>query len=104
MLAAHFLKEFCEAYGKKPRDFTPAAMDVLLAYTWPGNVRELKNLVERLVIMCPSPRIEPHHLPPEIFRGARQRARKNPMRVFRKPARLTNASLSFASWKRIAGI
>jgi two-component system nitrogen regulation response regulator NtrX len=76
VLAAHFLKEFCEAYGKKPRDFTPAAMDVLLAYTWPGNVRELKNLVERLVIMCPSPRIEPHHLPPEIFRGASKSPQK----------------------------
>jgi two-component system nitrogen regulation response regulator NtrX len=26
--------------------------------------------VERLVIVCPSPRIEAHHLPPEVFRGA----------------------------------
>jgi two-component system nitrogen regulation response regulator NtrX len=32
-------------------------------------VRELRNLVERLVIVCPQPRIEPHHLPPELFRG-----------------------------------
>ena len=70
ILAAHFLGEFCEAYGKKPKEFSNTAMEVLLGYPWPGNVRELKNLVERLVIMCPSPRIEPHHLPPEIFRGA----------------------------------
>ncbi|HWG58487.1 MAG TPA: sigma-54 dependent transcriptional regulator [Candidatus Acidoferrales bacterium] len=70
VLAAHFLGEFCEAYGKKPKEFSAAAMDVLLSYPWPGNVRELKNLVERLVIMCPSLHIEPHHLPPEIFRGA----------------------------------
>jgi len=69
ILAAHFLGEFCQAYGKKPKEFSTTAMDVLLGYPWPGNVRELKNLVERLVIMCPSPRIEPHHLPPEIFRG-----------------------------------
>jgi two-component system nitrogen regulation response regulator NtrX len=69
ILAPHFLKEFCEAYGKKPKEFTAAAMDVLLAYPWPGNVRELRNLVERLVIICPSTRIEPHHLPPELFRG-----------------------------------
>ncbi|HXT87250.1 MAG TPA: sigma-54 dependent transcriptional regulator, partial [Verrucomicrobiae bacterium] len=59
VLAAHFLKEYCEAYGKKPKEFTPTASEVLLAYPWPGNVRELRNLVERLVIMCPSPRIEP---------------------------------------------
>jgi two-component system nitrogen regulation response regulator NtrX len=76
VLAAHFLKEFCDAYGKKPKEFTAAAMDVLLAYPWPGNVRELKNLVERLVIMCPSPRIEPHHLPPEVFRGTSKSPQK----------------------------
>ncbi len=76
VLAAHFLKEFCEAYGKKPKEFTPTASEVLLAYPWPGNVRELRNLVERLVIMCPSPRIEPHHLPPELFRGASKSPQK----------------------------
>jgi two-component system, NtrC family, nitrogen regulation response regulator NtrX len=69
ILAPHFLMEFCEAYGKKPKEFTASAMEVLLSYPWPGNVRELRNLVERLVIICPSTRIEPHHLPPELFRG-----------------------------------
>lgn len=76
ILAAHFLAGFCEAYGKKPKEFTQAAMDILLAYPWPGNVRELRNLVERLVIMSPSGRIEPHHLPPELFRGAPKDAQK----------------------------
>jgi two-component system, NtrC family, nitrogen regulation response regulator NtrX len=76
VLAAHFLFSFCEAYGKKPKEFTQPAMDILLAYPWPGNVRELKNLVERLVIMSPSNRIEPHHLPPELFRGAQKDAQK----------------------------
>jgi two-component system, NtrC family, nitrogen regulation response regulator NtrX len=78
VLAAHFLGEFCEAYGKKPKEFTSSTMEVLLAYPWPGNVRELRNLVERLVIMCPSLRIEPHHLPPELFRGAA----KSPQRPY----------------------
>jgi two-component system, NtrC family, nitrogen regulation response regulator NtrX len=32
--------------------------------------------VERLVIVCPSPRIEPHHLPPELFRGASKSPQK----------------------------
>jgi len=76
ILAAHFLKEFCDAYGKKPKEFTAPAMEVLLTYPWPGNVRELRNLVERLVIICPSPRIEPHHLPPELFRGASKSPQK----------------------------
>jgi len=76
VLAAHFLDEFSEAYGKKAKEFTAPAMEVLLAYPWPGNVRELRNLVERLVIMCPSPKIEPHHLPPELFRGASKSPQK----------------------------
>jgi two-component system nitrogen regulation response regulator NtrX len=76
ILAAHFLAEFCEAYGKKPKEFTAPAMEVLLSYPWPGNVRELKNLVERLVIMSPAQKIEPHHLPPELFRGASKSPQK----------------------------
>jgi two-component system, NtrC family, nitrogen regulation response regulator NtrX len=76
ILAAHFLRAFCEEYGKKQKEFSAPSMDVLLSYPWPGNVRELKNLVERLVIICPSPRIEPHHLPPEVFRGASKSPQK----------------------------
>ena len=56
-------------YGKKTRELSDTAMEILIRYPWPGNVRELRNLVERLVIVCPQARIEPHHLPPELFRG-----------------------------------
>ncbi len=68
-LANYFLREFSSEYGKKTRELSDAAMEILLRYPWPGNVRELRNLVERLVIVCPQARIEPHHLPPELFRG-----------------------------------
>jgi two-component system nitrogen regulation response regulator NtrX len=78
ILAAHFLEAFCAEYGKKPKEFSGPSMEVLLGYPWPGNVRELKNLVERLVIMCPMAKIEPHHLPPEVFRGAS----KSPQRPY----------------------
>jgi two-component system, NtrC family, nitrogen regulation response regulator NtrX len=69
VLARYFLTEFSTEYGKKTRELSDGAMEILLRYPWPGNVRELKNLVERLVIVCPHARIEPHHLPPELFRG-----------------------------------
>jgi two-component system nitrogen regulation response regulator NtrX len=69
VLARYFLAEFSSEYGKKTRELTEGAMEILLRYPWPGNVRELRNLVERLVIVCPQSRIEPHHLPPELFRG-----------------------------------
>src|ERR1700693_4462605 len=68
-LARYFLNEFSGAYGKKGRELSDPALDILVRYPWPGNVRELRNLVERLVIVCPQPRIEPHHLPPELFRA-----------------------------------
>src|SRR6266480_3181324 len=63
-LANYFLREFSSGYSKKTRELSEAAMEILLRYPWPGNVRELRNLVERLVIVCPQARIEPHHLPP----------------------------------------
>jgi two-component system, NtrC family, nitrogen regulation response regulator NtrX len=68
-LAKYFLSEFSSAYGKRTRELSDAALEILLRYPWPGNVRELRNLVERLVIVCPQARIEPHHLPPELYRG-----------------------------------
>jgi len=69
ILAQHFLIEFSAAYGRKPKELSEAALAILARYPWPGNVRELRNLIERLVIICPQSRIEPLHLPPEMFRG-----------------------------------
>ncbi len=65
-LANYFLAEFARAYGRRPKHFAEAAMEVLSGYRWPGNVRELKNLVERLVIMVQGERIERRHLPPSL--------------------------------------
>jgi two-component system nitrogen regulation response regulator NtrX len=69
VLSRYFLTEFSAEYGKKTRELSEGALEILMRYPWPGNVRELKNLIERLVIVCPQSRIEPHHLPPELFRG-----------------------------------
>ena len=66
MLAGYFRSEFARAYGRKPKHFAEAAVELLVRYRWPGNVRELKNLVERLVIMVPGDRIERRHLPPAL--------------------------------------
>ena len=33
------------------------AMQRLIAYPWPGNVRELENVIERAVILSPSPEL-----------------------------------------------
>jgi two-component system nitrogen regulation response regulator NtrX len=69
ILARHFLAEFAAAYGRKAKEISDAAIGVMLRYSWPGNVRELRNLIERLVIVVPQEKIEPLHLPPELFRA-----------------------------------
>lgn len=65
-LAELFLKEFALAYRKRPKNLTPSAVDTLCSYSWPGNIRQLKNLIERLVITCPTDSIAAKDLPPEI--------------------------------------
>lgn len=69
-LAAHFLDEFTTAYGRKPKELTPEALEVLQAHPWPGNVRELRNLMERMVIMYPQIRIDARHIPLNAARRA----------------------------------
>lgn len=64
LLVEHFNKKFSVSYGKKPKEFTREAIEVMQSYTWPGNVRELKNTVERIVITVQKEKITPKELPP----------------------------------------
>jgi two-component system, NtrC family, nitrogen regulation response regulator NtrX len=63
LLADHFLAEFTTAYGRKPKELTSEAYQLLGEYHWPGNVRELKNLIERIVILNPQVRVDARHIP-----------------------------------------
>ena len=74
LLADHFLREFTSAYGRKPKELTPEAFEVLVAYNWPGNVRELKNLIERIVILNPQVRVDARHVPLQTPRKPQDRA------------------------------
>jgi len=77
LLAAHFLDEFATAYGRKSKELTPEALQLLSDYSWPGNVRELKNLMERIVIMNPQVRIDARHIPlPQGRRPAERSAER----------------------------
>lgn len=69
LLAMHFMYHFARQAGSEPKVFAPEAMAQMESYRWPGNIRELRNVVQRIVILCDSPRVEPRHLPPEV-RGA----------------------------------
>ncbi len=65
-LANYWLKEANTRYGKRVVGFTAEAEQRLLAYGWPGNVREIRNVVERLVILCTTDRIDHTQLPLEL--------------------------------------
>jgi two-component system nitrogen regulation response regulator NtrX len=69
-LSTHFLEEFARAYGRKPKELTPQALEALDAHHWPGNVRELRNLIERIVILNPQSRIDARHIPLHMAKKA----------------------------------
>ncbi|MFP5212867.1 MAG: sigma 54-interacting transcriptional regulator, partial [Acidobacteriota bacterium] len=50
-LAMAFMEVFNDKYGKRFRDLSPEARQLLLSYQWPGNVRELRNAIERVVLL-----------------------------------------------------
>ena len=69
-LTEYFLNDFAQRYGRKPPVLTRKAMEILENYPWPGNVRELKNIMERIIIMTPQPRIDIYDLPEPILTRA----------------------------------
>jgi transcriptional regulator with GAF, ATPase, and Fis domain len=52
-LVEHFAQEICTAHGKPITVFEDAAIKTLQQCPWTGNIRELRNVVERLIILCP---------------------------------------------------
>jgi len=59
LLSEHFLRLFCERYGKPELRFSDASRQMLRRHTWPGNVRELRNSVEQVVLLAENRMIEP---------------------------------------------
>jgi DNA-binding NtrC family response regulator len=67
LLVGQFLLNACSRAGRQV-EFSPAALDALMAHDWPGNVRELENTVERLVLFSRGAVIDVSDLPP-AFHG-----------------------------------
>ncbi len=61
-LAYHFLKTFNHELGKRVREISPEAINVLLNHGWPGNIRELENTIHRAVILTNDHVISQGHL------------------------------------------
>lgn len=67
LLVDHFLRIYCRANNKPPRQVESEVLAVMEDYAWPGNVRELENVIQRLVLMSDSPVISLKHLPQQLL-------------------------------------
>jgi two-component system response regulator HydG len=69
VLAQHFLTRSATRMNREVPEFSDDVMDALMRYSWPGNVRELENVMERLVVLVRSGRVELKDLPTGIRQG-----------------------------------
>jgi DNA-binding NtrC family response regulator len=53
LLADHFIDQICKEYGMPKKEIESAAIKELQQVNWTGNVREFRNIIERLIILCP---------------------------------------------------
>jgi DNA-binding NtrC family response regulator len=66
LIAGRFLKRFNEQYGKRISDLAPETVMRLVRYDWPGNIRQLESVIERAVLFCSGPELQPGCLPEEF--------------------------------------
>lgn len=58
------LADMNEKHNRSVVGVSEGVMTAFQNHNWPGNVRELRNTLERAVILCTGPNVEPKHLPP----------------------------------------
>ena len=61
-LAGHFVQRLSRELGRSPPALSPAAVMALNSHIFVGNVRELRAVIERTLIHCQEPVVEPAHL------------------------------------------
>lgn len=66
-LVEYFLAKHTKTLGKRVISVSSETMRLLMSARWKGNVRQLDNAIERAVIMCEGPTIEPQDLPPDLL-------------------------------------
>jgi two-component system, NtrC family, nitrogen regulation response regulator NtrX len=54
LLADHFNTLICSEYGMSRKLITADAIKELQEIQWTGNIREFRNVLERLIILCPN--------------------------------------------------
>jgi len=62
LLSNYFINKFSKRMGKRIKEISPIAIEILRENDWPGNVRELANLLERAVIHCDGAVLQKKHI------------------------------------------
>jgi len=78
VLADAFLLRFSQALDRPVLRFSEATRRRLFSHEWPGNIRELANVIERAVLICNGPIIEPADL---VLAGEREGEGVSPLEV-----------------------
>ncbi len=65
-LVEALLADMNAKHGRHVGGVSDIVFQMFQSHNWPGNVRELRNTLERAVIVCDTPLIEPRHLPPNF--------------------------------------
>ncbi len=77
VLAALFLKEVAQSYGRSVEGFAPVVIKRFAKYGWPGNVRELRNVIERAVSLATHTVVREEDLPETVLSAPDHRLKVN---------------------------
>lgn len=61
-LGEYFMQQFNRQFGKRFREISDGAKEILLLHVWKGNGRELRNVIERVVLFADDTAIKKEHL------------------------------------------
>ncbi len=67
LLAYYFLGKHSARLNKPVSEISTEVLASLMRHQWPGNVRELENIIQRMIIMSESERLEVDSLPDSLL-------------------------------------
>jgi len=65
-LVSHFAQRYAQQLDKPTPQISQDAQTLLMRFDWPGNIRQLMNVIQNMVVVAQTERIEPRDLPQEI--------------------------------------
>jgi len=55
VLVQHLLEKISKARGRPAPRIEPDVLELFAKYPWPGNIRQLENVLQRAIILSPTP-------------------------------------------------